>query len=205
MEQATDLNLIFMADSTTNLRSEVSDKLVERGFRRVDRMHLLRVDKDWSFWVDTGPIGKSADISPFVGIRHDGLEVMRSELMGLPHDESVGSLGANAGYILNEGYRHWKAESKSVEVLGCIDRALDRLKPLMDLKKINEGWKIQGATTPGWQYSEIIVYYLLGQEGLVLEKLRMAQAVFCKRDDGVCEQFKSFEKRLLAKMDSTRY
>lgn len=164
-------------------------------------MHLLRVDKDWSFWVDIGPIGKSADISPFVGIRHDGLEVVRSELMGLPHDESVGSLGANAGYILNEGYRHWKAEGKSEEVLGCIDRALDRLKPLMDLKKINEGWKIQGTTSPGWQYSEIIVYYLLGQEGLVLEKLRMAQAVFCKRDDGVCKQFKSFEQRLLKKLN----
>jgi hypothetical protein len=190
-----------MAGNIKNLRSEVSDTLVRRGFRRFDRMHLLRVDKDWSFWVDTGPIGKSADISPFVGIRHDGLEVVRSELMGLPHDESVGSLGANAGYILNEGYRHWKAESKSEEVLGCMDKALERLKPLMNLKKINEGWKIQGATTPGWQYREIIVFYLLGQESLVLEKLRMAHAVLCKRDDNLCKEFKGFEQRLLKKLN----
>ena len=147
--------------------------------------------------MDTGPIGKSADISPFVGIRHDGLEVLRSELLGLPHDESVGSLGANVGYVINEGYRHWKAEGKLEEVLGCIDTALDRLKSLMDLKKINEGWKIQGATSPGWQYSEIIIFYLLGQKQLVLEKLSMAHAVFCKRDNNLCKEFKGFEQHLL--------
>jgi hypothetical protein len=82
-----------------NLRKEVSQELVRRGYRRVDRMHLRHVWGDWHFWVDTGPLGKRADITPFVGIRNDVLEHRVSEFLSLPPDDSAGSLGANIGYV----------------------------------------------------------------------------------------------------------
>jgi hypothetical protein len=57
-----------------NLRKETSRALVDRGYRRDGRIHLLSVDPEFSLWVDTGPLGPRVDIAPFVGLRHEAVE-----------------------------------------------------------------------------------------------------------------------------------
>jgi len=69
-----------------NLRRQVSEALVERGYSRDGRMHLLKLTSELSWVVDTGPLGKGADISPFVGIRHEALEQLVFRLLDLPLD-----------------------------------------------------------------------------------------------------------------------
>jgi hypothetical protein len=182
-----------------NLRRKVSDGLVMRGFRRMGRMHLLRADKDWSYWVDTGPIGKQPDISPFVGIRHDDIERLFLELLHLPRDQIVGTLGANVGYILDGKYRFWSSADKFDEVLQAIEMALERLRPFMTLNTISEGWRIEGTQTPGWQYREIIVLLLNGEKQLMLDRLRAARTELCRYNDALCEEFIRFEQTVLTR------
>ena len=47
-----------------NLRTAVSEALVENGFERAGRTHLLRHDDQFSRWVDIGPLGQRSDIVP---------------------------------------------------------------------------------------------------------------------------------------------
>ncbi len=96
--------LLFWEIKRMNLRREVSKALVKQGFRRNGRMHLLPLDKEYSFWVDTDPLERRPDISPFVGIRHNGVEGLTAEFLGLSKDDWVGTIGANVGYVLHNGY-----------------------------------------------------------------------------------------------------
>src|SRR5262249_40890448 len=149
--------------SEMNLRKEVSNALVARGFRRDDRVHTLRVDKDFSFLVDTGPLGKKTDIAPFVGIRHDQVQKLESELIGLNNSDSVATVSANVGYVLGQGYRWWSPPSRSAEVIQAIDAALERFRRMLSLEKLLEAWSIEGTTAPGWRYNQISVLMLLNK------------------------------------------
>lgn len=120
--------------SDMNLRSEVSKSLVAHGFKRAGHMHLRRLDSEFSLWVDTGPIGKRSDIAPFVGLRHDSVETLCGELLGVPDDLVVGTVGANVGYVLSGEYRWWDSPSSASEVVQGILSALERLRPFASLE-----------------------------------------------------------------------
>ncbi len=111
-----------------NLRKEVSDALVVEGFKRSDRVHSLRVDGDFSLWVDTGPIGSRVDIAPFIGIRHDGIKTLRAELLRSTVISVSGTVGANVGYVLGRGYLSWVPPTSAVEVVSTIQMGLERLR-----------------------------------------------------------------------------
>ena len=179
-----------------NLRREVSNALVGRGFRRRDRIHLLRIDASFSLGVDTGPLGKRSDIAPFVGIRHDGVETLLSELLDLAPDDWVGTVAANVGYVLGKGYQRWEPPTQAEHVLEAIEIALDRLRPLLSLEKLPEAWSIEGARGPLWRYREIIVLLTRGQVADSLMRLEAARAELCRHEDEVCDQFLSFAERL---------
>ncbi len=179
-----------------NLRKEVSNALVSRGFRRNGRMHMLRVDGDFSFWVDTGPLGQRVDIAPFVGIRHDRVEQLKAELMHLPQDDWVGTVGANVGYALGQQYKWWEAPAQCDEVMNTIELALEGLRPFLSLSKLPEAWAIQGARTPGWRYRDIVVSVLTGDSAGVLSRLESAREAFCQQEGEICEQFRLFARNL---------
>src|ERR1700704_1982432 len=67
-----------------NLRREVTSALVADGFVRGKRVHVKRVDDEWSLLVDTGEIGKKQGIAPVIGIRHDRGERRLRERRDLP-------------------------------------------------------------------------------------------------------------------------
>jgi len=180
-----------------NLRKDVSKALVARGFHLWEgRSHLIRVDADFSLGVDTGPLGKRSDIAPYVGIRHDGVQQLRADLMGSSANERTGTVGANVGYVLGEEYRRWEPPSTHEEVLRVIDLALGRLRQYLSLDRLPEAWKIRGTNTPGWRYNEIAALLLKGDHQAVLERLEAARAEYCAYEDGVCEQFRAFEQRV---------
>lgn len=161
----------------------------------------MRVDDSFSFGVDTGPLGNRSDIAPFVGIRHDGVQQLRAELMGSPGSQWSGTVSANVGYVLGEEYRWWEPPTPPEEVLRAIHLALDRLRPFLGLDKLPGAWEIQGAKVPGWRYTEITVHLLRGDRQLVLERLEAARSEFCKREDEICEQFRGFEQRVKSRLE----
>ena len=110
-----------------NLRSQVSELLVEDGFQRHGRMHLLRVDEQVSYWVDTGPLGQRSDIAPHAGIRHDEIEFLRSRFFNQQPDDVRGTVGANIGYIKSGEYCSWEPPYNPSEVLAEIQAALEFL------------------------------------------------------------------------------
>ena len=185
-----------------NLRQEVSKILVGRGFRRKDRMHLLQVDKDFYYWVDTGPLEKRSDIAPFVGIRHDGVETLFAEFLGVPKDDSSGTVGANVGYVLQEGYLSWGPSSEPKEVLNKIDEALERYKPFISLGKLMGAWDVAAIADPNRPYREIVILVIQEDYEGALNRLEAARKIFCKEADEICEQFKGFEERVLNYMKS---
>ena len=161
-------------------------------------MHLLRVGTDSWFWVDTGPLGSHSDIAPSVGIRHDGVERLSAELLGVPFDEYVGTVGANVGYVRGEDYRRWETPSGAAEVLDAIDGALELLRPFLRLEALPNAWSICGTSEPGRFYRLIPIWLLLGEYSKVDAGLEEARSLFCRREGEVCEQFRAFEKRVRA-------
>lgn len=112
-----------------NLRREVVSSLTDRGYLRKDRTHFLPIDEERSWVVDTGPLDSHrTDIAPFVGIRHESLEKLMSELLDVPHNGVNASVGANVGYVLGVGYKTYKSPTAVANVLNAIDAAQERLR-----------------------------------------------------------------------------
>lgn len=183
------------------LRSGVSGALVARGYKREGRMHHLQLQPGVSFWVDTGPLGKRSDIAPFVGLRHDRIERLISELMGLAPDAWVGTTGANVGYILGKGYMYWEPPAAVETVLEAIEAALARLRLMATLEDLPRVWDIVGRDDPWWRYREIVALLIKGEHLAIVSRLAEAQAEFCRGDDDpICEQFLGFAQRLKAQL-----
>ena len=183
--------------SEVNLRRAVSDSLVERGFHRSGRTVVQRLGDEWSFWVDTGPLGKSADITPFVGIRNDRVEELFACLLGVPHDKYVGTVGANVGYLIDGQVITWVEPTPADEVVRAIERALERLRPYLSLDRLPQAWELKGASDPGKLYRLVVIALLRGDRESAMQALENARKVFCKVENAVCDQFRDFEARAL--------
>jgi hypothetical protein len=186
--------------SKDNLRRDVSDALIARGFTRSDRVHTLAAGDAFSLWVDTGPIGSSVDVAPFIGLRHDGVESLRATLLGTVAMETAGTVGANVGYVLGLGYRSWAPPTSVAEVMGTIEAGLDRLRDFMSLEKLIAAWDLEGAKRPGWHYSRIAAELYRGNRDAVVKDVVSARADLCKYSDEVCEQFTSFARRVAERL-----
>lgn len=181
----------------SNLRREVSNALVTRGYVRDGRMHLKRLTADLSWVVDTGPLERGDDVAPFVGIRHDGLENLVAALLDVPLDRTIASVGDNVGFLLNGEYQSWHRGQKVDDVLGAIALAQERLLPYLSLKNLARVWDVTSRTVdPAWRYREIALLLLLGDSQRVPARLDEARAHFCRYEDEVCDQFRDFERRV---------
>ena len=178
---------------TMNLRSEVSRALVDRGFTRVGRTHLRREDDQFSYWVDTGPIGTRSDIVPFLGLRHDRVSEISDRLRGLEPDPYSGTVGGNVGKVLGGPFRRWSANGDTREVVSTILTGLEALRPYMTLERLPAAFDASWAVGPSNSYRLVVVYLLLENRAQVEESLDRAEAEYCRQDDEICATFRRFE------------
>jgi hypothetical protein len=162
-------------------------------------MHIRAVDREFSVVVDTGPLGSRADIAPFVGIRHEATERLYSELLDIPLDEFVATVGANVGYVLGTGYRRWEPSSAPAEVLLAIESAVEKLRPFMRLEALEQAWAVTEVGGPGKPYRRVILALLRGASTAFVQSLREAEAQLCRHEDEVCAQFRGFSDRARAR------
>jgi len=180
-----------------NLRREVSRALLARGYTVGERNHLLRIDENRSWVVDTGPLdSKRNDIAPFAGIRFDSVETLLTDLWELPADDSSASIGANVGYILGMGYKTFIPPTSVEQVLGVIDAALEKLRTYMTIETFGQFWSATGVYDPAWRYRDIISKFMTGRSGEIEAAFEAARKEFCEFDDEMCEQFRLFERNL---------
>ena len=181
-----------------SIRRAVSDALIEEGYRRKYGMHIRAFNAEFSTVVDTGPRDGYGDIVPWVGLRHESVERLTSELMGLPDTGYTGTVGANAGIILGSGYRRWLDPGEVSEVLSNIYRALDVLAGYASLDRLPDAWAINGMTTPS-PYTKVSTYLLMHDPQMFEQALKDGQLRECTQEDEVCAQFRRFEKRARAR------
>lgn len=184
---------------STNLRRAVSDALVDAGFVRVERMHLIRLDGAFQFVVDTGPLGKRSGIAPWVGLRHDAARRVVNELLELPPDDYVGTVGAYVGYVLGDDYCEWREMAELHDVLEAIGDARAVLSQYATLDRLADAWKIRGTQGPGYCYSLVVVAALRGEWREARSWLAEAGRLDCKFEDELCEQFRRFERNVRAR------
>lgn len=189
-----------------NVRREVSNALLKRGYVRDGRMHLKRLT-DGLYWVvDTGPLERADNsITPFVGIRHDELEQLLSRLLDVPHDPSRASVGNNVGFLLNGQHQTWRA-GQTDDVLSAIALAQERLLPYLSLKNLTRVWDELSPrlADPAWRYREIARLLLLGETAEIPALLEAARADFCRYEDEICEQFRDFERNVQRHLSAAR-
>jgi len=189
-----------------NLRREVTDALVAEGFARGRFMHRKPLDDGWSLLVDTGAVGKATDIAPYTGLQYTPVEKLLQELCGLSPSEGAGTVGANAGYILDGVYRSWMPRPQApvavAEVLDTIHAALDRLMAYQSLDRLPAAWAELPDTRfdPACAYRQVIVQFLRNDRAGIDRELAAAQEVYCVRDDEICADFQAFRERLLFRL-----
>jgi len=184
-----------------NLRREVSAALKGRGYVRKDRNHLLRIDDDRSWVVDTGPLdSKRTDIVPFAGIRFDSVETLLTDFWEVPPDDASASIGANVGYVLGIGYKTYIPPTRVDNVLADIDAAHQKLSPYMTIETFGGFWKASGVYDPGWRYRDIIWKLLTRRYSEIEPAFVEARKEFCEFDDAVCAQFRRFEQNVRKRM-----
>lgn len=178
-----------------NLRREVSKALVARGFERDGRSHRLRLSDGFSFYVDTGPLGRQSDISPEIGIRHDEVERIACELEGLEYDEWVGTVGANVGYVNGDGYRTWEGIESKEEVLRELDKAMDRLRPYLRLDRLLDAWPaIRMQDDPVRTPRQLAIMLLTGVDrAIILQRLDHERPLWFKLGNDFVELFQRIE------------
>jgi hypothetical protein len=183
------------------IRARVSDALLSRGFRRKGGDHRQDLDDDFSLCVDLGRIGLEQSVTPSVGIRSERVDDTMRELMGVPPDPWGHTVGHNVGYLLGENFRTWYAPADTQEVVAAIIRALDVMRPFASLEGLPGAFALP--CKPGVLhrvYALATVALLTKDPARVRQYLAEGQREFCQQDDEVCEQFRDFEKRILARL-----
>ena len=162
-------------------------------------MHLRRIDSEFSFWVDTGPLGRREDVSPFAGLRSDMVETLFADFLGLSRDPYVGTVGANVGYLLEGDYRSWSPPDTLTQVMEVTWAALERMRPFASMSTLEGAWQVKATMAdPGAVYRLSIMAVISGDHAKLRERLEHARQRECAQENGVCEQFRAFEARLMA-------
>ena len=188
-----------------NLRRTISDTLVGLGYRRSGRMHRRDVDREFSLIVDTGRPGPPAGVHPFLFLRHDGVQRLASEFLGLRTDKYVGTIGANPGCILDGTYRFWGVLSGPdvvPDVIALIEQSSEILLRYASLERLPEAWKLDWVPKDASRFSLATIYMLLGGRPRLSAVLAEGELYDCQAEGALCDQFRRFQRNLLAHMGS---
>lgn len=178
-----------------SLRKAVSRALVVRGYERDGRTHLKAVGDGVHVYVDTGPVGRQTDIAPYVGLRHDAVSDLVSDLLELPRDRFVGTVGANVGYVLGRGYAAWYDPGDADAVLAAIDQAEITLLDYVPLHRLPDAWSLtDGTLAPGYYYKIAATWLLLEEAENASHWLRVAKDNECRFEGSLCDQYKRVER-----------
>lgn len=177
------------------LRQEVFRALKAQGFTGKDGVGRREGSGGFSLVVSTGPLNRRADISPSVGIRHDGIADLWYDLLELPRYEYSATIGSNVGFVIDGKYREWEPPATAEEVLGLIDLGFERLKEFMHLDRIRDGFEIPGSDMTK-NYTLVLVELMRGDRVSMEREMEIAREVYCKHGGGPCEQVKQFESNL---------
>ena len=200
------------------LRQVVSDLLVEQGYRREGQRLVRRIDGDFCSVVDVGRLFKGTlDIAPWIGIHHHGVDQLVADLHERPRpDESSATVGSNVGYVTDGTYRKWidaddpsGAQLLAIQptflwgnpqvVLTAIAEARTKLDEYASLDRLPGAFEIPGADLIG-HFTLAAIYLLLGDEPAVCKWLVQGELRDCRQEGPVCEQFRRFERNVLARM-----
>lgn len=155
-------------------------------------MHVRSVDTDFSVVVDTGPLDPRAnDITPWIGIRSEVVERLSADLLSLPFDRFVGTVGAFDYTLLRTKYRPWRDMSDLDRALAAIQEGEEIVRRFASLERLPEAWGQAGIAEPD-PYRLVATCLLLGREDLVEAWLAYGERWFCESADEVCEQFRGF-------------
>jgi hypothetical protein len=163
-------------------------------------VHSRGGDDDFSYLVDTGEITEGPDITPFVGIRSERVERLMAELRGRVSHPDAATVSANVGYLIDGVFRSWSPPATPEEVLAAIHAGLERLGAYLSVERLARAWDdiAAAAADPSAGYRRVVVRILLADPPGVLAQLRAAGHEYCRRDDEVCADFRSFRRRVLA-------
>jgi hypothetical protein len=114
--------------SGPSLRQLVSDALVAQGYERKGRVLFRPIHDDFYSVVDTGELTKDAlTVSPWVGLRHQGVEQLLADLgQRTRPEEFSATVAANVGYVIDRVHRDW-VDASNPEV--AVVLKAERLQP----------------------------------------------------------------------------
>jgi hypothetical protein len=188
-------------ESSKRLRLAVSDALVARGYERRGRALRRRIDDEWWSILDTASMQNIPDIMPWVGLRHEGVERVVPRCLELPFDTYSATVGAMSGYIRGRDRPDRMEEPATVEeVLARIDEAQAVLERYRSLDRLPDAFSIRGTHLPLYHFTLAAIHLLLGDEAGVRKWLAEGERTDCRQAGEVCEQFRRFERNILALM-----
>lgn len=198
------------------LRRAVSDALAGQGYERSGRNHFLRIDDQYAWQIDAGPLS-SRDVDPFLGLRHESVQRALAELRERPESDSgrAPTVSAEIGYLIDGNYRHfvdpadpillpgdrWSEIGSVKKVMAAIKKAQEVLWGYRSLEKLPQAFAIPGTEMPGYRFTLATIYTLLGDVEHVREQLAELERTECRGDDaGQCERFRRFERNVMARL-----
>ena len=171
------------------LRRSISDWLVaDRGYTRSGRSHKKAIRPDFELIVDIGPLDGPPHISPWIGIRSEAGGRLQAELLELPNDPYVATIGDNVGAIIRAGYLGWQGNESMGEVQKAIDDAARVMAEYATLPKLVEWAQRLDYITA------VPLLLLLGDRTQAEAWLARAKQSECAQPDALCDQFRRFER-----------
>jgi hypothetical protein len=144
-----------------SLRRAVSDALVAQGYEREDQLLRRPIDAEFTWVVDTGPLDRGPDISPYIGLRHERAHKVFSECIELVDSGFVATGGSNLGYVLGHGFRTWHEPATPEALVAEIEKGQEVLSQFLSLARMPEIYDIRGAKGSGYHFKLAAIYFVL--------------------------------------------
>lgn len=170
-----------------------------RGYEPDDWLKL-RIDDEFSYILDIGRHEQRGEVSPWLGLRHEGAQAMLADLIEMPLKDNQATAGTNLGYILGGEFRIWHVSTEPGDLLAKIQEGEEVLGQYRSLERLPEVFEIRGAKSPLYYRPLICVYLLLGDEAHVREWLAEGERLDCRHDNSISERFHRFEANVEAKL-----
>ena len=162
-----------------------------------------RIDDEFTWVVDTGPLDRGPDISPYIGVRHERADKVFSECIELFDSGFSATGGSNLGYVLGHGFRTWHEPATPEALVAEIEKGQEVLAQFLSLARMPEIYNIRGAKEPGYHFKLAAIYFVLDDYARVREWLAEGERTDCRVQDSVCEQFRRFKRNLERRMTSS--
>ncbi|MBK9385514.1 MAG: hypothetical protein IPN34_11955 [Planctomycetes bacterium] len=184
-----------------SIEDELVKLLAQRGFRNArGRPMTLPLNDEVAGWVglDLSQRGRAFCAIPNVGLRHQGIEKLVSELQGTPKSTfSSPTVSLGVGYLLPEK-KHWEmlveTESELVAQLAIFERIVDEIvlpwfAANASLRGIRELLNASPMRDLAWP-RRLVAHDLLGEKLELLSELGSAESFLGARSDPYAEMLR---------------